>query len=230
MFRKIACGFVAVVVLGGATASPARAQGEDDKLYSKEVQKACMEAVVRIYAEGARSAWQGSGACMAYDKESGVAIILTAAHVVKGAKKLSFEVFTSASYPNPARKYTPKYKFWYDEKEDSAIIVAQMWVPRQLKLAKDPAAVRKGDHVFSVGCGIGAPPVTQVADIAGFRNNGDYFIERGGIGGRSGGPLIGCQGVIGIVSRGGAGVTVFVSLDKINSLIERVAEKLRDEE
>jgi hypothetical protein len=226
MFRKIAWTVVAAVVMAGAGAASARAQVMDDPVFSKELQKAYMESVVRIRADNGQSAWQGSGVCVAYDKDNGVAVILTAAHVVKDAKRMSFEVFTSASYPNPARKYTPQARWWCNEKDDSAIIVARMWVPRTAPLATDPDAIGEGDHVFSVGCGIGAPPVCQVGDIAGIGQTGDYVIEQGAIGGRSGGPLIGRQGVIGIVSRGRPGVTGFVSLDKIHGLIQRTTERL----
>jgi hypothetical protein len=229
MFRKITLNMVAVVVLMGALAAQARAQVEKDGIYSEQLQKAYMETVVRIKAEGGGMARQGSGVCVAYNQNTGVAVILTAAHVVKGAKRLSFEVFTSARYPNPAGKYSPRAKWWWNEKDDIAVIVARMPVPKVATLAKDPAAVRQGDHVFSIGCGIGAPPVAQVGDISGFGEGGDYVVERGAIGGRSGGPLIGRQGVIGIVSRGRNGETTFVSLDKIHGLLQRTAASLRAE-
>jgi len=229
MFRNVALGAVAVVVLLGAMGSQVRAQVEEDTVYSKETQKAYMETVVRIKAEGGNSAWQGSGVCVAYDRKAGVAVILTAAHVVKDARRMSFEVFTSASYPNPAHSYNPAAKWWWNEKDDIAIVVAQMWVPRTARLAEDPNAIQKGDHVLSVGCGIGAPPVAQVGDITRLDEEGDYIVDRGGIGGRSGGALIGRQGVIGIVSRGRAGETYFVSLNKIHGLLQRASGQLRDE-
>jgi Trypsin-like peptidase domain len=229
MFRKIASSMVAAVVLMSTMAAPARAQFEKDDVYPEQVQKAGMETVVRIMADKGEDISQGSGVCVAYDREKGVALILTAAHVVKDAKSLSFEVFTAASYPNPARKYSPQAKWWLNEKDDVAVIVARMWVPRTARLANDPAAIRKGDHVFSLGCGFGAPPAAQVGKIADIHESADYIVERGAVGGRSGGPLIGRQGVIGLVSRGRNGVTLFVSLDKIHGLIKRIAASSRDE-
>jgi hypothetical protein len=214
----------AAVVLVGALAIQARAQVEDDYVYSNQVQRAAMETAVRIKADKGRFITQGTGVCVRRDQQTGMVAILTAAHVVKDASSLSFEVFTAASYPNPAAKCSPQSKWMWNEKDDIAIIVAQVPVPRIADLAEDPAAIRVGDHVFSVGCGIGAAPVAQVGDIAGFSEEGDYVIQRGAVGGRSGGPLIGLQGVIGIVSRGRAGQTIFVSLDKIHRLIRRVAD------
>jgi hypothetical protein len=228
MFRKIASSVVAAVVLMGAMAAQARAQAEKDNVYPEQLQKAYMESVVRIKADKGEIITQGSGVCVAYNTEMGVAVILTAAHVVKNARSLSFEVFTSASYPNPAGKSTPQAKWWWNEKDDIAIIAARLWVPRTASLAKNPDAIREGDHVFSVGCGIGAPPVAQVGNITRFDESGDYVVDRGAIGGRSGGPLIGAQGVIGIVSRGRNGETLFVSLDKIHGLMERTAAMLKN--
>jgi hypothetical protein len=227
MFRKVVFSMVAAVVLMGATAAQVRAQVERDAVYSEKLQRAYMETVVRIKAEGGANRWQGSGVCVAYDKNKGVAVILTAAHVVKDARTMSFEVFTAASYPNPARKYSPQAKWWWNENDDVAVIVARMPVPGVAPLAKDPAAIKADAHVFSVGCGIGAPPVCQVGDLAGLDVSGDYVIKRGAVGGRSGGPLIGREGVIGIVSRGRNGETLFVSLDKIQGLIKRVAASSR---
>src|SRR5262249_30282776 len=123
MVRKIVSSVVAAVIVMGTMAAQARAQAELDKVYSEQVQKAYMEAVVRIKADKSDSIAQGSGVWVAYDQDTGVAVILTAAHVVKDAKRLSFEVFTTASLPNPARKYSPPAKWWYDEKNDVAVIV-----------------------------------------------------------------------------------------------------------
>jgi hypothetical protein len=226
MFRKLV---LTAVVLTGALTTQANAQLEKDAVYSEKLQKAYMETVVRITADDGKTSWQGSGVCVAYDKENGMSLILTAAHVVKDATTLSFEVFTTASYPNPAGQYSPEAKWWWNENDDIAVIFVRMPVPKIAPLANDPATIRKGDHVFSVGCGIGAPPVAQVGDIAGFEE-GDYVVNRGAVGGRSGGPLIGRHGVIGIVSRGRNGETLFVSLDKIHGLMERVAAMLQDEE
>jgi hypothetical protein len=227
MVRKSIFILVSALFLLGLLAAQGRAQVERDRVYSDAVQKASMETVVRIKVQGANSSWQGSGVCVAYDQRTGVAIIVTAAHVVKGAKRMSFEVFTSASYPNPARRYAPRVRAWWNEKDDVAVIGARMWVPRTARLGKNPAAIRLGDHVFSVGCGIGAPPVAQVGEIGSFSTDGDYVIRRGAIGGRSGGPLFGRQGVVGIVSRGRAGETYFVSLGKIHRLLQRVGQSLQ---
>jgi S1-C subfamily serine protease len=229
MFRKIILSASAMVVLLGVMASPACAQAEGDDVFPEKVQKDLMESVVRIKATSGTSAWQGSGVCVAYNRQTGLACILTAAHVVKDAKSLSFEVFTSASYPNAARKYSPQAEWWYNEKDDIAVVVARIWVPRTATLAKDVDAIGLGDHVLSVGCGIGAPPVAQVGNILGVHEEGDYIVDRGSIAGRSGGPLIGRQGVIGILSHGRNGETVFVSLDKIHGLLQRTAAKMSEE-
>jgi hypothetical protein len=226
MFRRSIFSMVATVVLTGALVSQVRAQAQKDSVYSLAVQEAYLESVVRIKADEGPILSQGSGVCVAYDEKTGWAVILTAAHVVKDAKQLSFEVFTSASLPNAARSYeSPEAKWWWNEKDDVAVIAVRMWVPRSARLANDPAAISKGDHVFSVGCGIGFPPVCDVGDITDFSENGDYVIRRGAVGGRSGGPLVGRQGVIGLVSRGRDGETTFVSLDKIHGLIKRTAER-----
>jgi hypothetical protein len=228
MIRNSASSMLAALVLAATLAPQGRAQVEFDNVYSDKLQKAYMETVVRIKAERGRQILQGTGVCVAYNAQKNVAVILTGAHVVKGAKRLSFEVFTSASYPNPARRYiSPQAKWWWNAKDDVAVIVVRMWVPRTAPLAKNPAAIRKGDHVFSVGCGLGAPPVSQVGDIAAISKEGDYVVGRGAIFGRSGGPLIGRQGVIGIASRSGNGATVFVGLNKIHGLLKQVADSLR---
>jgi S1-C subfamily serine protease len=224
MIRKVALSMVAVVVLMGATAIQARAQFDPTDEFPEQVQKDLLESVVRISATDGTKSWQGSGVCVEYDGDKGVALILTAGHVVKDAKRISFEVFTRDSYPNAFKKYSPQAKWWYDEKEDIAIIAVKMWVPRKVRIAEDPKKIKKDAAVMSLGCGFGAPPCAQTGRIAGFDDeSGDYLVERGAVGGRSGGPLISQDGVIGVVSRGRNGLTLFVSLDKIHSLVKRAA-------
>jgi hypothetical protein len=145
---------------------------------------------------------------------------------------MTFEVFTPNSYPNPARVYkNAVWRSWRSGEDDSDIglIQARIWVPVKMKLAKNADGLDIGDPLLSIGCGIGAPPCCQIGPYAGLDDSGDYTVAFGSIGGRSGGPLFGPQGLIGILSRGRNDETMFVSHDKIVRFLRQVVAKEQSE-
>jgi hypothetical protein len=233
MFRNIILNTLAVfatVTVMSMWTPRAHAQVEPSKHFSKEFQRTAMCSVVRIRASDGVKAWQGCGVCVAQDTKQGTAVILTAGHVVERVKKMEFEVFTTQSFPNPARVYkTAVWHAWWNKEDDIGIVVASIWVPFTMKLAADDEHLMEGTPILSIGCGVGAPPCCQVGSFAGLHSSGDYIVERGSIGGRSGGPMISSQGVVGILSRGRDDYTLFVSHDKIHKFVERVADKVRKE-
>lgn len=231
MLRNMVMSVIAAVAPMGAFATDAAAQVMKSKDFSEETQKKAMSSVVRIRADDGLKAWQGCGVCVAYNPDSGTALILTAGHVVKNAKRMQFELFTAQSYPNPARAYkSAQSRWWWNERDDIGIVVARIWVPYTIKLADSVGQLENGTPVLAIGCGIGAPPVCDVGRFGGLHSSGDYTVERGAIGGRSGGPLITNQGVIGILSRGRDDLTLYVSHEKIAQFIHRISDKVKAEQ
>jgi S1-C subfamily serine protease len=216
------------VIVTAAMAASARAQVERSAWFSDEFQWKAIEHTVRIRTEIGKKVYQGTGVCVAY--RDGTSIILTAAHVVKGAKWVTIEVFTRQSYPKPCRTFNPSGKVWRNDRDDIAILSVRARIPLAVRVVEDAESIPNGCHVFSVGCGSGAPPVVQVAVLSKDNPDGDYTVDRGGTGGRSGGPLFCSRGFIGICSRGLNDEETFVSLPKIQRYVSRVVESQRDEE
>jgi hypothetical protein len=172
--------------------------------------------------------WRASGVCVYYDADSNLSIILTAGHVVQDARQMQFEVFSADSYPDPARVYkNVQWKSWRSRTDDIGVVIARIWVPVSAKVSDDDPHLDQGEHLLSIGCGIGAPPVCQIGRYVGRHESGDYATDMGSIGGRSGGPLFSQTGkVIGILSRGRNDETIFVSQDKILRFVKQVNDHM----
>jgi hypothetical protein len=222
---------LAAVVFIGSLPTRSQAQVEFSKAFSEKTQREMMCTVVRIYADDGEKSWQGSGVCIEYNEETGMAAILTAGHVVENAETMTIEVFTENSYPKPAKVYKKvKTRYYWDHKSDLGLVIAKIKVPYVCDLDPDIESLRRGEPVLSVGCGIGAPPVCQVAKLAGLdEESNDYVVERGAVGGRSGGPLISRWGLIGIASRSGEDITLYVSQGKIIRFLKNVQKKRQEE-
>jgi hypothetical protein len=184
-------------------ALPARAQIEVSRHFGEDVQRRAFETIVRINVDHGNYAVQGSGVCIR--SANGKSYILTCAHVLKDVEKAKgtvIEVFTRDSYPNPSKTYrTSGYRYWRNHKTDLALIVAKIDVPSSVKLCRKTTKVPVGTPVLAVGCGAGAPPVCQVGRVKGQDSDKDFVMDRGAIGGRSGGALVSASGLIGILAR-----------------------------
>ncbi len=202
-------------------ATSAQGQVEPSRHFSEAYQRKALEAVVRIRIRHAHGARQGSGVSVRY--ADGESYILTCAHLLKdveSSEQVVIEVFTRASYPNPAHTYRArKVRWWRDRKADLALIVAPVFTAASVKICRPGTRVVVGTRVLGVGCGLGAPPVCQVGAVTGRDRLKDYVIGRGGIGGRSGGAVLSAGGLIGIHVRGANDRTVAVNYGKIHRFL-----------
>jgi S1-C subfamily serine protease len=191
--------------------------------------KYTVETVVRINATNGQESWSGTGVC--YEYRDGVAYILTAGHVVDGARRLDFEVFTNTSWPNPVRTYKSPVAVWYSlgkggKKEygrDIAMIGARIWVPRKAPLAAPGTTVTQGQVVSVLGCPGGDAPVARLTTV---KNDigGMLFYEKDMGKGSSGGPVFNQNGyLIAINVAGSPGSGIAVNREQIEKLFQAIA-------
>jgi len=209
----------------------ARAQIEVSRHFSEETQRGVMEAIVRITIQRQDGkAVQGSGVCIEYDGK--YSYILSCAHVVEHvspSNKTTVEFFTRQSYPNPSRVYSGPIRFWGQRNTDLGLIKLAARPPRTLKLCPDETTPPFRTPVLCVGCGIRAAPVCQVATFVSQDEKYDFLVNRGAIGGRSGGAVVSRHGLIGILARTGNDATVAVNHWKIHEFIAAVKEEVQKE-
>jgi hypothetical protein len=211
------------VLLLGST-SVAQAQIERSRHFTDDFQYSALEVMVRIniYWEDKRS--QGSGVCIGHDPERKHSAILTCAHVVEGVDKArgaSVECFTKQHYPNPSLTWTNGFQLWVDRERDLALLWVPVYVPAAIKLCPSTTVVPFKTPVLAVGCGTGSPPVCQVGTFFGQDGIQDLVMNRGAIGGRSGGALISRHGLIGILARTGDDQTHAVNYWKIHQFLKK---------
>jgi hypothetical protein len=216
------------VLLGSA--SVAKGQIESSRHFSKELQYEVLQTVVRISGDlGGGKTSQGSGVCIAC--EDGYSYILTAAHVVADvpdSRALQVETFTRASYPKPDRTVTVlkgKMTYAINKELDLALLRVKVVVPRSVKLCPETVSFRLGTPVLLVGCGIGAPPTCTVAALTGQDERKDLVLNRGAVGGRSGGLAYTRHGLSGILVRAGDDRTIAVNPWKIHAVLRHFCER-----
>jgi hypothetical protein len=203
-------------------AAPARAQIEPSRHFSKEYQLRAVETIVRISILFEHNGVQGSGVCVGFDGKH--SYILTCAHVLQGADRAAdtrLEFFTERSYPNPSAVHTASFQFWLDKENDLGLIKVAATVPSRIAISPGDAELKVNTPVLAVGCGKSAPPVAQVGKLIGRDPLNDFLVDRGAIGGRSGGALISNHGLVGILARASDDRTHAVNLWKIHAFLKK---------
>jgi S1-C subfamily serine protease len=203
----------------------------DSKDFPKEFQVKAVTGTVRV--TNATKDGVGSGAAV---KKSGAFVyVLTAAHVVEGAKQIEVATFTAASHPKPATVYRAAEVIAQSADADLAVLrittgddlpgYLPICPPRSVPEGKDLAAL-------AVGCATGAPTCTLEA-IKGkrkVRKPGDkvaalyWEASRAPAKGRSGGPLLERGGhLIGVASGAGDAKGYYAHAEEIHAFLKRNA-------
>jgi S1-C subfamily serine protease len=211
---------VAAVLLAQLPAAPAA------------LEKKVLHATVRVY----NPAREGGGTAVAIGREGSVVYLLTAAHVVRGAKHVEVDVFTPGE-PKPAQHFAK-----------AAVIAATDALAQDLALlrvvdegkalggvlplrkagAALPATPWRG---YSAGCSrTGAPSLEseQVLQALLVRKPGGqeavrcFKTKTPAVAGRSGGPLVHSDGtMLGIASGGDETFRYFIHVHEIRQFLKR---------
>jgi hypothetical protein len=203
--------------------APAQAQIEQSKYFSKDFQLRAVAAVARISIEYKDLRVYGCGVCIGDDGKH--TYILSCAHVIEGADKSAstkVEFFSEKSYPNPCLSHTKGFTFWLDRDNDLALLKVAVTGGPVVKICPHDADLNFNIPVLAVGCGAGAPPVAQVGKFVGQDNLDDFLINRGAVGGRSGGAAISAHGLIGIIARTSDDKTHAVNHWKIHRFLKDI--------
>jgi hypothetical protein len=206
-------------------AAPARAQLERSKNFSEEMQFNAIESVVRITLSYDKLRVRGCGVCIRSDGKH--TWILTCAHVIEKADQAvgtKIEFFCKKSYPTPCWTHTAGFESWIDRANDLALLKVAVKGARIARLCPANTRLRFNTPVLAVGCGVGAPPVAQIGTFVGQDKEKDFLMDRGAIGGRSGGALINNEGLIGIIARTSEDRTHAVNYWKIHQFLTRVGQ------
>jgi S1-C subfamily serine protease len=215
----------------------------DSKEFPKEAQVRALTATVRVVNSTADIT--GSGVIL---RRSGpVVYVLTAAHVVAGAKKLEVATFSTDSYPKAAIVYRSAEVIATSTDLDLAVL---RWTTRDAMpgvMEICPASkVPEGKNfpALSVGCADGAAPTCVLEAVKAKRNVRKPGAEvavpcwetaEAPVKGRSGGPLIDARCyLIGVDSGAGDGkgyythieaILTFLKANGLKGLTEEKAEK-----
>jgi S1-C subfamily serine protease len=217
--------------------------GDFDVLESKDFPK---DAQVRALTAGVRVVnttgdVTGSGVLL---KRSGpVVYVLTAAHVVAGAKKLEVATFSADSYPKPAAVYGSVEVIATSKELDLAVI---RWTTRDAMpgvmevcpVGKVPEG--KNFAALSVGCADGGAP-TCVLETVKAKKKVQKRADEDKVPcwetaaapgkGRSGGPLLDTRGyLIGVDSGAGDGKGYYTHIEAIQSFLKANGLKWLTEE
>jgi S1-C subfamily serine protease len=196
--------------------------------FAKNVQVRATTATVRV-VNGAKA--EGSGALL---KRNGPLVyVLTANHVVDGAKRVEVSTYSTASHPRPAATYRADViaqaggpdlavlRFTTaDEMPGSVPICPASKVPEGQKFT-----------ALSVGCPGGAAPTVALESVQARRRvrrpDADDTVlcwqtEKTPARGRSGGPLLDRRGLlIGLDSGAGDGKGYYVHVEEIHAFLKR---------
>jgi hypothetical protein len=215
---------LAALVVVVSTSTVAHAQIEKSKYCTEEAQFNSLEAVVRITLGFDGKLTLGSGCCVG--GKNNYLYILSCAHVLEtaaNAKSTKIDFFTKAKYPNPERSITEPFTFWLDKDKDLALIKVPMTGKQRIfYICPEDVKLKWNIPVLCVGCGYGGPPVCQVGKLIAQDNRDDFVVDRGGIGGRSGGAVIAAQGLIGIHARGSDDRSYAVNFWKIHQFLNNL--------
>jgi S1-C subfamily serine protease len=204
----------------------------DSKDFPREAQVKAVTATVRV-VNGAKGV-EGSGALV---RKSGPFLyVLTAAHVVAGAKKVEVATFSAASHPKPATVYREAEVLAQSAESDLAVLrIATRDDPPGLMRICPPGSVpeAKGLAALAVGCGAGGAPTCTLEAIKDRRKvrrpGADAAVvcweaERAPAKGRSGGPLLDRRGrLIGVASGIGDAKGYYAHAEEVHAFLKRNA-------
>ncbi len=203
----------------------------DSADFSKQLQKKALLATVRIVNVTAND--DGTGVIVG--RKGPFVYILTAKHVVHGAKKLEIHVFDDESYPKPARKYTFAEVLGETNFRNSDVALVQMLTKDELSKPMPVAAVSENSQkktmpALSIGCDGGRPPTCVVVEVQGKKlvarkgQPGAAFfwqVNHRPLKGRSGGPLIDKKGqVLGVCSFAGDNAGYYCHIEEIHRFLK----------
>lgn len=179
----------------------------DDPTFPRTVQERALAATVRVTPDTKRD--QGSGVVIRYEKP--FVYVLTAAHVVEGAKAAKLEVYAAERLARPRLYCDEATVFFSSPNEDVAVLRGIAEPPAGVLPVCPPSSIPKQlpFAAFTAGCSRGEPP-TLLADrvlAAPLVHKPDqsrafyWKAEKTPALGRSGGPLVDSRGlVIGVCS------------------------------
>src|SRR5262249_48075855 len=136
----------------------------DSKEFSKEAQVKAVTATVRV--GNAAKGFEGSGAVI--HKSGPFLYVLTAAHVVAGAKQVEVVTFSPASHPGPTKVYREAEVLAQSADADLAVLrVTTRDDPPGLLRICPPGSVpeAKGLAALAVGCAAGGAPACTLETI-----------------------------------------------------------------
>jgi S1-C subfamily serine protease len=199
--------------------------------FPPSTQVAAVTATVRIVNPQGPS--EGSGVLVG--RGGPFVYVLTAQHVVAGARQVEVQTFSERSYPRPEKSYRAAEVLAIDAGADLAVVrlATRDPLPGAVKICP-PRLVPAGTDwaVLSVGCSGGAP--TCVADKVQAKRR----VRRPGVDavalfwetnkesarGRSGGPLLDRRGLLlGISSGRAEGKAYFSHVDEVHAFLRRNA-------
>jgi S1-C subfamily serine protease len=170
--------------------------------FSKEQQERALALTVRLRNEVRHS--RGSGVLLGNGGPN--VYVLTASHVVAGAREVDVEVFSTSSYPRPAKVYRSAEVVGRSRERalDLALIrfSASDFLGEKLQLGQQKS-YPPSFAAISVGCSAGGPPSCSVETVVGARlarregqqNPVLYWETKERTArGRSGGPLLDARG------------------------------------
>jgi S1-C subfamily serine protease len=204
----------------------------DSKDFPKEAQVKAVTATVRV--ANAAKGFEGSGALV--HKGGPFLYVLTAAHVITGAKKVEVATFSAESHPRPAKVYREAEVLAQSAEADLAVLrIATRDDPPGLLRICPPGSVpeAKGLAALAVGCAAGGAPsctLETITDRRKVRRPGAeaavvcWEAERAPAKGRSGGPLIDRKGrLIGVASGIGDAKGYYAHTEEVHAFLKKNA-------
>jgi S1-C subfamily serine protease len=201
----------------------------DSKEFPKEAQVKALTASVRVV----NSTGDVTGSGVLLRRSGPVVYVLTAAHVVAGAKKVEVATFSAESYPKAAGVYRSVEVIATSTDLDLAVL---RWTTRDTMpgvmevcpVSKVPEG--KNFAALSVGCVDGGAPTCVLETVKAKRNVRKPGAETtvpcwetaaAPVKGRSGGPLLDSRGyLIGVDSGAGDGKGYYTHIEAIHTFLK----------
>ncbi len=211
----------------------------DSKDFPKEAQLRAVTATVRVV--NLTKGDEGSGVLL---KRNGpIVYVLTANHIVDGAKRVEVSTFSAGSHPKTAAVYRMAEVIAQAPESDLAVLqwTTRDEMPGAAKVCP-PSKLPEGKEfvALSVGCADGRPPTCALEDVKGRRKVRKPGVEgtvlcwetaRAPLKGRSGGPLLDRRGyLIGVDSGAGDGKGYYTHIEEVHAFLKRNGLKWLTEE